>query len=109
LSRFHELSDDDPKGFRELVELYLSKTAEQIHDLQKAIDSKQGAQASRIAHSLVGANLMVGMTSLIAPLRAAEKHAENNKLTEAQRDFKQIEQCFKEIQVALQQTSTPPR
>jgi HPt (histidine-containing phosphotransfer) domain-containing protein len=108
LSRFRELSDDDPKGFRELAELYLTKTAEQVEELRAAIKALSYAQASRIAHSLVGANLMVGMNSVVPVLRALEQQAEQGNAQEVHAQFAEAERRFKVIQNVLKEALSQP-
>lgn len=106
LTRFRELSDGDPQGFRDLVELYLSKTTEQLNDLEKAIYAKTPSPVARMAHSLVGANLMVGMTTLIPMLRELESSAEAGDLSQATKLFSSLTQRYSVICSALAQALT---
>ena len=101
-ARFEELSDGDPGGLRELIQLYLVKTTEQMNELKSAIDSGASANVSRIAHSLVGANAMVGMDTLIPILRSLESHGEKKQLAEAKKVFADLEGQYHLIQDQLQ-------
>ena len=103
LSRFRELSDNDAEGFRELIDLYTSKTTEQMADLERAVTDRRAAETARIAHSLVGANLMVGMNGVVPLLRKLESSGENNDFTQASALVAEIAGRFETILKALQQ------
>jgi HPt (histidine-containing phosphotransfer) domain-containing protein len=101
MSRFEELSDGDKDNLLELIELYLSKTSEQLHELQKAIEMKAGPDIDRIAHSMIGANAMMGMNTLLPFLKQLETSAEKGQLQEAAPTFDSITQEYKRIQSVL--------
>jgi HPt (histidine-containing phosphotransfer) domain-containing protein len=101
ISRFVELSDGDRAGFVELVELYLSKTVEQIEELKQAHAAKSAVHVARVAHSMVGANLMVGMESLVPLLRALERAGEEGNLAEAKRHLDEVSKESERINAAL--------
>jgi HPt (histidine-containing phosphotransfer) domain-containing protein len=101
LTRFHELSDGDADSLAELIELYTSKTNEQLANLEKAVRDKQTADIARIAHSLVGANAMMGITTLLPGLRKLEALSEKNDLREATSIFKTVSSEYQKIQAAL--------
>jgi HPt (histidine-containing phosphotransfer) domain-containing protein len=95
------LSDGDTESLLELIELYLSKTTEQIHQLEKAIDHADSATIARIAHSLVGANAMVGMDFLLPLLRTLEQHGEKRDIGRARSSLKTLRKEFERIQEGL--------
>jgi HPt (histidine-containing phosphotransfer) domain-containing protein len=101
MSRFEELSDGDPAGLTELIELYMSKTGEQLNELKKAIVAQTAPTVARLAHSMIGANLMVGMTSLVPHLRKLEAAGEQGDLEAARPIFEEIRSEFDAIQEAL--------
>lgn len=105
LARFEELSDGDRASLRELIQLYLVKTGEQMKELDQAIASGASANVARIAHSLVGANAMVGIDSVIPSLRTLESHGEHGELAQARAVFGDLHQRFQAIHAHLQKTA----
>lgn len=108
VARFQELSDGDPQSFRELVELYLSKTAEQLSDLEKAIATRAGPQVSRMSHSLVGANLMVGLGLIVPALRQLEAQGEKGEWVHSAETFKEVTNQFQKIKQTLEASLQKP-
>jgi HPt (histidine-containing phosphotransfer) domain-containing protein len=102
LARFEELSDGDPDGLRDLIQLYIVKTTEQMKELEGALESKASAHVARIAHSLVGANAMVGLDSLVPLLRLLEGHGEKQQIDEARAVYTNLHKRFQAIQTQLQ-------
>jgi HPt (histidine-containing phosphotransfer) domain-containing protein len=106
LSRFEELSDGDKSSLLELLELYLSKTTEQLRELETAVASKASADIARIAHSMIGANAMMGMNSILPALKKLEAIAEKGPMDEAQPACENIVQEYKRIHTVLKYKAT---
>lgn len=105
IDRFKELSDGDTAGLRELITLYLTKTDEQMRELAKALQEKNGTEAARISHSMVGANAMVGLDAVVPGLRKVEELADTNQLSEARTIFDGVNAELKRIQAFLKKYS----
>lgn len=106
IGRFRELADGDPKTFVQLIDLYLSKTTEQLGELKKALRSRSAPSIERVSHSLVGSSLMVGMMSLVPILRELEECGERHDMEKAARLFEQLSMNFKKIEIGLKKVST---
>ena len=99
LERLREMTDDDPKSRRELVDLYLAQAEELMQALQAARQAGSARDLERAAHILGGSSSTCGMTGLVAPLRELEQLGsagrlpENEQLlTEARRQLDRIRQ-----------------
>jgi HPt (histidine-containing phosphotransfer) domain-containing protein len=104
ITRFKELADGEISGLIELMNLYITKTGEQVEQLQKALNDKSKTDLARVAHSMIGANLMVGMDSIVPPLRSLEQTAERGDFTRAASDVSTVRQLFERIKASLQIT-----
>ena len=79
LERLTELAGDEA-GFRELTELYLTQTSEQLQHLQAAIQSNAVQDVERIAHKSAGASATCGMNAIVPILRELERQGREGKL-----------------------------
>jgi len=100
---FQDLCDGDPERLRELVELYLTQTTEQMLQLEKGIQTHSASTVSRIAHSIAGANLMVGVDSPVPLLRQLEHCGEQGEMTEARAIFEELDGQFKAMCIRLKE------
>ena len=101
IERFQALSDGDPASLVELIQLYRSKTSEQMQELQTAIRATACEEVARVAHSMVGANAMVGMDSLLPALRQLEELGERKMIGPAEKIFQELSKEYDRIQRAL--------
>jgi len=83
MDRLNSLVEGDPGGLRELVELYLKQTTQQIAQLEAAIRAQNADDVRRVAHSCAGASATLGMTRLVPLLRDLEKQGASGTLTHA--------------------------
>jgi HPt (histidine-containing phosphotransfer) domain-containing protein len=103
ISRFEELSDGDRDSLSELIQLYLSKSGEQLVELEHAISNKSAANTARIAHSMIGANAMVGIDSIVPTLRKLESQGENGEMEAARETFAELQTACKTIHASLRE------
>lgn len=111
LDRLHEFSEGDPNNLTELVALYLNQTAQQLKELQAAIQADDAAGVRRLAHSCAGASATCGMKRITPLLRALEQQGEEERLTDAAARFTQVQTEFELIRTVLTpylQPSSPP-
>jgi CheY-like chemotaxis protein len=83
MERLTEFTDGTPENLRELVDLYLDQTGDQIGKLQAAIETGDAAEVRRLAHSCAGASGTCGVRRLAGLLRELESQALEQKLTNA--------------------------
>ncbi len=80
VERLLAMADGNEDMVRELVELYLTQTQEQMVKLQQALAAGEGDSVYRLAHTSVGASATLGLTSIVPILREIEKLARANQL-----------------------------
>ena len=97
MARLLEMVDDDAAALRELVNLYLSESAELMGSLRSAVQAGSAEQVEWAAHKLGGSSATCGMIGIVAPLRELERsgragHSSQNEplLLEAGRQHRRI-------------------
>ena len=98
MDRLNSLVDGDPGSMRELVELYLKQTTQQITQLEAAVRANNADEVRRVAHSCAGASATLGMTRLVPMLRDLEKQGASGTLTTAAQVCENATREFKLIQ-----------
>jgi signal transduction histidine kinase/HPt (histidine-containing phosphotransfer) domain-containing protein len=98
MDRLNSLVDGDPGGLRELIELYLKQTTQQITQLEAAVRANNTDEVRRVAHSCAGASATLGMTRLVPMLRDLEKQGASGTLTNAVQVCENAAHEFKLIQ-----------
>lgn len=101
MDRLNELSGGGEDDLRDLVDLYLKQTSEQIEKLHEAIQTGTATEVRRIAHSCVGASATCGMQTLVAPLRELEHMGEAGQLADARRPMDVVAREFERIRQFL--------
>jgi HPt (histidine-containing phosphotransfer) domain-containing protein len=86
---------EDPDSLRQLIELYLTKTTEQMLELEKGIKSNSPSTVARLAHAIAGANLMVGVEAPVPLLRQLEDCGDKGELVKAGAIFEELDAQFK--------------
>ena len=98
MDRLNSLVDGDPGGLRELIDLYLKQTTQQITQLDAAVRANNADEVRRVAHSCAGASATLGMTRLVPLLRDLEKQGASGTLTTAAQLCENAAREFKLIQ-----------
>jgi CheY-like chemotaxis protein/nitrogen-specific signal transduction histidine kinase len=113
MERLLDFTDGSSDSLRELVDLYLSQTGEQLEKLEAAVGAALPSEARRIAHSCAGASATCGMRRLVPLLRELERQGLEGKLTtapqicqDAAREFKRI-RSFLEAYLATHSDLVP--
>jgi HPt (histidine-containing phosphotransfer) domain-containing protein len=83
MERLLEFTDGTRESLRELTDLYLSQTEDQIARLQAAVGAGAPPEVRRLAHSCAGASATCGMRRLVPLLRELERQGAQGKLTGA--------------------------
>ena len=88
------VSDQDPEGLRELIDLYLQQADETIPAIQKAIAEGNADSVNQLAHRLAGASAVCGVAPLVPPLRELEKQGKENQLADAEKVLNQVKELL---------------
>jgi len=107
MDRLNSLVDGDPGGLRELVELYLKQTTQQMAQLEAAVRARNASDIRRVAHSCAGASATLGMTRLVPLLRDLEKQGASGTLTNAAQVCEKAASEFQLIQHFLAALPSP--
>jgi HPt (histidine-containing phosphotransfer) domain-containing protein len=110
MERLNELTDSNEDSIRELVDLFLKQTAQQLAQLEAAVRANKADDVRRVAHSCAGASATLGMTRFVPLLRELEKQGASGTLTNANEIYDKAALEFKLIQqfLALQLNVKPP-
>ena len=107
MDRLNSLVDGDLGGLRDLIELYLKQTTQQISQLEAAVRAQNASDVRRVAHSCAGASATLGMTRLVPLLRDLEKRGASGTLTNAAEVCEQAAREFQLIQHFLAALPAP--
>jgi len=110
MDRMNDLTDGNADSLRELVELFLKQTTQQLVQLEAAVAANKADDVRRVAHSCAGASATLGMVRLVPLLRTLEKQGASGTLTNADQLCVSAVREFKLIQIflAAQLNSAPP-
>ena len=84
MDRLNDLTDSNVDSIRELVDLFLKQTVQQLAQLETAVLAGKADDVRRVAHSCAGASATMGMTHLVPILRQLEKLGASGTLTGAE-------------------------
>jgi len=99
--RFRSLATDD--GVGELVDFYVTYTAEQLDALQAAVDAGDASAIEMLAHRIAGSNATSGTTALVAPLIELESRAHAGSLDGAAALTREARAGFERVRLFLRQ------
>ena len=110
MDRLNELTDSDADSIRELVDLFLKQTTQQLAQLEAAVRANKADDVRRVAHSCAGASATLGMTRFVPLLRKLERQGASGMLTTATQIYEDTAREFKLIQnfLAAQLNSAAP-
>jgi HPt (histidine-containing phosphotransfer) domain-containing protein len=111
MDRLHDLSDNDPGGLRDLVELFIKQTTGQLEQLAAAIRQGDAKSVRSVAHSCAGASATCGMNQFVPMLRQMEKQGMEGKLDNLDQQLLAASQEFARIRDFLhaQMAHTPAK
>jgi len=105
IERFQALCDGDPTRLHDLIDIYLTETSEEIANIKKAIKAKSASHVARIAHTMLGAHLMVGLESQGILLRDIEHQAGLGNMKATAISFERFEKEFVTLRAELIKTA----
>ena len=83
MERLLDLTDGSNDNLRELTEMYLKQTTQQMEQMHQAVMAGEHDKLRRVAHSCAGSSATLGMTRLVPLLRDLEKMGLEGNLTRA--------------------------
>ena len=86
---------------RELTDLYLRQTTEQIESLMVAVEAGAVREVERIAHKSAGASVTCGMNAIVPPLRELERQGHEGNLSGAAALVSQASKELERIRIFL--------
>jgi two-component system, sensor histidine kinase and response regulator len=110
MERLNELTEGDMESIRELVDMFIKQTTQQMEQLAAAVRANKAEDVRRVAHSCAGASATLGMVRLVPMLRDLEQQGASGALTTAPQVYENAVREFKLIQdfLATQLSSAPP-
>jgi len=112
MDRLNDLTDSNVDSIRELVDLFLKQTVQQLAQLEAAVRANKADDVRRVAHSCAGASATLGMTRFVPLLRELEKQGASGTLTSAAAVYENAAREFNNIQqflvIQLNVTLPPP-
>jgi PAS domain S-box-containing protein len=94
--------NDHNEALREIINMFLEQTGEQISQLNEAITNQDTGETSRISHQLKGTSANLGARRLANALARLEQSALENDLTCADRLLEEIRGTFDRTRVQYQ-------
>jgi HPt (histidine-containing phosphotransfer) domain-containing protein len=94
----NDLTDGNADSLRELVDLFLKQTTQQLEQLEAAVRANKAEDVRRVAHSCAGASATLGMTRFVPLLRKLERQGASGMLTSATQVYEDTAREFKLIQ-----------
>lgn len=101
LARLREFSDGTPEGLRELVEIFLSDSAQTMRELAAAVREGAAAQVELLAHRAGGSSAACGAARLSDLLFDLERLGRARAVAGAGDVMRAAEAEFVEIQAVL--------
>jgi len=98
MEQLRDMVGTDPQILREVVNLYLNQTSEQINQLKSAIETGAGREVERLAHSCAGSSATCGAILLVSLLRQLEQMGRNGQLEGADEAVAEVARRFDRVQ-----------
>ena len=108
MERLNDFTSGNAEELRDLINLYLKQTSEQVTQLLAAVKAGTAAEVRRLAHSCAGASATCGMADILPPLRELEREGECGQLVHAAELADQVGQEFQRIRTFLENHLTQP-
>jgi CheY-like chemotaxis protein len=102
MERLHDFTSGNADDLRELINLYLKQTSEQITQLLAAVSAGSAPEVRRLAHSCAGASATCGMSGIVPLLQELEREGDAGKLTHAAELSQRVKKEFNRICVFLE-------
>ena len=107
LDRLTEFAGGNPDAFRELVDIFVQQTTEQIGLMEVALQTGAADRLARVAHSCAGASSTAGMLAVVPALRRLEALGQVGDLAAAPPQLTAVRQEFDRIKRFLEKQPNP--
>jgi CheY-like chemotaxis protein len=97
MERLHDFTNGNADDLRELINLYLKQTSEQITQLLAAVKAGAAPEVRRLAHSCAGASATCGMSGIVPLLQELEREGDAGELIHAAELSQRVEKEFNRI------------
>jgi CheY-like chemotaxis protein len=97
MERLHDFTNGNADDLRELINLYLKQTSEQITQLLAAVKAGAAPEVRRLAHSCAGASATCGMSGIVPLLQELEREGDAGELIHAAELSQRVEMEFNRI------------
>jgi CheY-like chemotaxis protein/HPt (histidine-containing phosphotransfer) domain-containing protein len=97
IGRLMQFSAGDWSTFREIVDVYLTQTAPQLVQLEKAVLERNAADVGTLAHKCAGASATCGMNAIAPLLRELEHLGRSGQLDGADQLIQRAMEAFNVI------------
>ena len=101
MERLRYITDGDLDNFREIVEIYIRQTEEQLSEIHLAIKNESANDVQALTHSCIGSSSTCGMVAVIVPLRELEKMGREKQLAGAPEQWTSARMAFERIKAFL--------
>jgi response regulator RpfG family c-di-GMP phosphodiesterase len=108
MARLWEAANGDAQFMRELADLYLDQTTEQLGYLKEAVAKRSAIDIERVAHRCKGGSGSCGVMSLSKMFQELEHRGREDKLDNVDEIFAKIEGEYARVQSFLRQPLPAP-
>jgi two-component system sensor histidine kinase/response regulator len=108
MDRLHEVLGDEPKGFSEILNLYLEETSKSLERLDEAIQAGNHQEVEAIAHGCAGASAICGMVAVVDSMRDLEAAGRDGQMKNARSALALAKHEFRRIQTYLDEHVMQP-
>ncbi|MET0752083.1 MAG: response regulator, partial [Pyrinomonadaceae bacterium] len=97
LALLKDLTMDDDDLLREIVEMYLEQTGQQLDEIGKAIEERNADALYKVSHKSVGGSATCGMKIIVPFFRELEQMGKNQQFENAENILSDARLAFTEI------------
>lgn len=97
LALLKDLTMDDDDLLREIIEMYLEQTQQQLDEIGKAIEERNSDALYKVSHKSVGGSATCGMKIIVPFFRELEQMGKNQQFENAENILSDARSAFTEI------------
>ena len=107
-ARLRDVAHDDAGLVRQLAELYVTQTAEQLGILHTELAARSSNEIRRIAHRCIGSSATAGMTQIADLFRKLEQAGAKGQLEQARQLVADIDSAFVQVRGLVKNLPSAP-
>lgn len=108
MERINDFTGGDPEQIKELTDLYVTQTAEQLKQLREALKERDVKKVEHLSHKGAGSSATCGMLRMAPMLRQIEHTAREGRLDGLDQAMDRVDEEFVVIQNFLAGLNLPP-